>query len=93
MKKRAPEPCASARRCLLRPLIIIQHKENTAGDAGPVTGGGGLRVSKLGKLQDKGKLGKFHVYSEWSCMLVIVAPPIVVGAWSIAFLLRQHVEY
>ena len=35
-----------------------------AGDAGPVAGGGGLRVSKLGKLQDKGKLGKlgkFHV--------------------------------
>ena len=32
--------------------------------AGPVTGGGGLRVSKMGKLQDKGKLGKlgkFHV--------------------------------
>ena len=29
-----------------------------------VTGGGGLRVSKMGiKLQDKGKLGKFHVYS------------------------------
>ena len=28
---------------------------------GPVTGGGGLRVSKMGKLQDKGKLGIFHV--------------------------------
>ena len=27
----------------------------------PVTGGEGLRVSKMGKLQDKGKLGKFHV--------------------------------
>ena len=25
-------------------------------------------------------------------MLVIVAPPIVMGAWSMAFLLRQHVE-
>ena len=25
-------------------------------------------------------------------MLVVVAPPIVVGAWSMAFLLRQHVE-
>ena len=38
--------------------------QTLAGDAGPVTGGGGLRVSKLGKLQDKGKLGKlgkFHV--------------------------------
>ena len=30
-----------------------------AGDAGPVTGGGRLRVSKMGKLRDKGKLGKF----------------------------------
>ena len=32
--------------------------------AGPVTGDGGLRVSKMGKLQDKGKLGKlgkFHI--------------------------------
>ena len=27
------------------------------------------------------------------CMLVIVASPIVMGAWSIAFLLGQHVEY
>ena len=35
--------------------------QTLAGDAGPVTGGGGLRVSKMGKLQDKGKLGKFHV--------------------------------
>ena len=26
-------------------------------------------------------------------MPVIVAPPIVMGAWSMAFLLRQHVEY
>ena len=53
----------------------------------------GLRVSKLGKLQDKGKLGKIHVYSEWSCDIVIVAPPIVVGAWSMAYLLGQRVEY
>ena len=27
------------------------------------------------------------------CMLVIVAPPIVMGAWSMAFLLGQCVEY
>ena len=27
------------------------------------------------------------------CMLVIVAPHTVVGVWSMAFLLRQHVEY
>ena len=32
-----------------------------AGYAGPVTGGGGL-VSWVAKLQDKGKLGKFHVH-------------------------------
>ena len=35
--------------------------QTLTGDGGPVTGGGGLRVSKLGKLQNKGKLGKFHV--------------------------------
>ena len=35
--------------------------QTLAGDAGPVTGGGGLRASTMGKLQDKGKLGKFHV--------------------------------
>ena len=38
--------------------------QTLAGDAGPVTGGGGLRVIRMGKLQDKGKLGKlgkFHV--------------------------------
>ena len=28
-----------------------------------VTRGGGLRVSKMGKLQNKGKLSKFYVYS------------------------------
>ena len=29
--------------------------------------GGGLRVSKMhmGKLHDKGKLGKFYVYIQW----------------------------
>ena len=27
------------------------------------------------------------------CILLIVAPPIVMGAWSMAFLLGQHVEY
>ena len=70
--------------------------QTLAGDAGPVTGGGGLRVSKLGKLQDRGKLGKlgkFHVQVCVMCMLVIVAPPIVLGAWLMAFLLGQHVEY
>ena len=35
--------------------------QTLTGDAGPVTGGGGFRVSKMGKLQGKGKLGKFHV--------------------------------
>ena len=46
------------------------------------------------QVQDKGKLGKFHVqYTVVLCVLVIVAPPIVVGVWSMAFLLRQHVEY
>ena len=35
--------------------------QTLAGYAGPVTGGGGLRVSRMGKLQDKGRLDKFHV--------------------------------
>ena len=38
-----------------------------AGDTGLVTGGGGgLRVSKMAELQDKAKLGKFHVWSSSS---------------------------
>ena len=73
------DTCPSDRQC-----------QTLARDAGPVTGGGGLRVSKMGQLQHKGKLGKFHV--QVVCMLVIVAPPIVMGAWSMAFLLGQHVE-
>ena len=39
--------------------------QTLAGDPGPVTGGGGLRVivrSKMGRLQDKDKLGK---YIQW----------------------------
>ena len=60
--------------------------QTLAGDAGPVTGSGGLRDSKMGKLQDKGKLVVM-------CMVVIAALPIVVGAWPMAYLLRQHVDY
>ena len=68
--------------------------ETLAGDAGPVTGSGGLTASMMGKLQDKGKLRKVSfMYTVVMCMLLIVAPPIVVNAWSKAFLLRQHVEY
>ena len=63
--------------------------QTLAGDAGPVTEGGGLRVSKL---QGKGKLGKFHV-QVCSGNVHTSAPPIVMGAWSMAFLLGQHVEY
>ena len=47
------DACPSHRQC-----------QTYTGDAGPVTGGGELRVSKMGKLQDEGKLGKwgkFHV--------------------------------
>ena len=44
------------------------HQHQTlAGDAGPVTGGGGLRVSKMGKLQDKGKLDRFGKSHVWVC--------------------------
>ena len=38
-------------------------------------------------------VGFMYMYTVVMCMLVIVAPPIVVGAWSVAFMLRQHVEY
>ena len=54
----------------------------------PVTGGGGLRVSKMGMLRDKVSF----MYTVVVCVLVIVAPPIVVGAWSIAFLLCRFPE-
>ena len=60
-------------RNLLTRIVRPTQREQTfviisVRDAGPVTGGGGLRVSKLGKRQDKGKLGKLgkfhvHVYS------------------------------
>ena len=33
------------------------------------------------------------MYTVVMCLLVILAPPIVVGEWSMAFLLRQHIEY
>ena len=76
------DTCPSRRQC-----------QTLTGDAGPVTGSGGLRVSKMGKLQDK--LGKFHVQV---CSGNVHAsdcgsPSIVLGAWSMAFLLGQHVEY
>ena len=48
----------------------------------------------MGKLQDKGILSWVcFMYSMVMCMLVIVVLPIVVGAWSMPFLLRQRVEY
>ena len=50
------EACPSHHQC-----------QTLAGDAGPVTGGGGLRVSKMGKLQDKGKLGKLGKFQVQVC--------------------------
>ena len=46
------------------------------------------------RLQDKGKLGKFHVrvYSG-NVHASDCGSAIVVGAWSMAFLLRQRVEF
>ena len=41
------------------------HSQTLAGDKGPVTVGGGLRVSKMGKLQDKG----MYRYVVVMCML------------------------
>ena len=51
-----------------------------------------LATLKMGKLQDKGKLGKlgeFHVQvcsgNVHAIYIVIVAPPIVMGAWSMLY--------
>ena len=33
------------------------------------------------------------MYTVVMCMLAIVASPIVMGEWSMAFLLGQHIEY
>ena len=56
-----------------------------------------LLAEGLGTRLDKGKLGKLgkflYRYVVVMCMVVIVAPSIVVDAWSMAFLLGQHVEY
>ena len=41
-------------------------------------------------LDSNGK-GKLGMYTAVMCMVVIVALPIVVGEWSMVFLLRQHV--
>ena len=45
----------------------LHQCQTLAGGAGPVTGGGGLRVSKMGKLQDKGKLGKLGNVDASDC--------------------------
>ena len=38
------------------------------------------------------RIGVSFMHTVVMCMLVIVAPPIaIIGAWSMAFLLRQHV--
>ena len=49
-----------SRNSMARTHALVCHRQCQilAGDAGPVTGGGGLRVSRMGKLQDK---DKFHV--------------------------------
>ena len=52
MKLYGEDTCPSHNQC-----------QTLAGDAGPVTGGGELRASTMGKLQENCKLGKFHVYS------------------------------
>ena len=42
-------------------LVIVSVRPWMEMEGLSCTGGGGLRVSKMDKLQDKGKLGKFHV--------------------------------
>ena len=44
-------------------------------------------------LEDTLRPVNMYMYVVVMCMLVIVAPPIVMGAWSMAFLLGQHVGY
>ena len=45
---------------------------------------GSVLHSKICKLQDRGKLGKFHVFGNVHA-IVIVAPSLVMGAWSMHF--------
>ena len=70
------------------------QSQSSVGDLGGVTGVDGHRSGKLDK---RGK--SVHVntcsihFGTNSCVLVCVAPPMVVGAWSMAEALRQLFEY
>ena len=56
-------------------------------------GGSGFRVSKVGKLQDKGKLGKFHVHVySGNVHASDCGSAHCSGCVSMAFLLIQQVE-
>ena len=55
-------------------------------------GGGGFRGNRWVGCRIR-VIWVSSMYAVVMYMLVIVAPPIVVGARSMAFLLRQHVEY
>ena len=82
------------------------QSQTSAGDLGPVVGVGGFRVGKLGKFAhscNKGKLIKVRamlikvraMLMIMMCILVIrcAAPPIIImGAWSMAVLLGQHID-
>ena len=78
-------------------LVIARRQGQTlTGDAGPVTGGGGLMVSKMGTLQDKGRLGKLGKFHVQVCSSNVHASDCgsvhCNGCMSMAFLLGQHVE-
>ena len=70
------------------------QSQSSVGDLGGVTGVDGQRS---GKLDTRGKSVNVHFDANYVCVhvcvLVCVAPPIVVGAWSMAGALRQLFEY
>ena len=68
--------------------------QTLAGHAGPVTGVEGSGLLRLVSCRIRVSWVSFmYRYVVVMCMLVIVAPLIVMGAWSMAFLLGQHVKY
>ena len=71
----------------------LQH-QSSGGGRGPVAGDGG-RIGKSGKFGISHGKGEGHVvHAGVNCVCVMcVAPPTHVGAWSMAVLLRQPLEY
>ena len=68
-----------------------RHLQSLVGDLGGVTGVDGQRSGKLDK-QGRSDNVNSHVRVH-VCVLVCVAPPMIVGAWSMVGAVRQLFEY